>query len=202
LFQLDTYSSWFIVSAVTAFALEGIFIKYFYDKKYKYAFILNVVGLGIMIAHTYVIYGQLIGKDYQNFWYVTVILVMVINLLFGLCFVYSRAKERHYLKISGVVLFILAIFYSTLLVSSWTSGSPELKASMNRIFPWLELSTIIFAVLYILNFLSELKELQENGDTQVASKGLNAVLIIFGLLSLFGVQYFILQIAIESGGIW
>lgn len=162
------FRGWFTFSSAINFI--GIFILGYYFKMKGYAKVLNgLIAIAIVTSlgtfHTY----QAIGIDKLPGLLDHIVTggVYVTGFIYAIILIKSNAKERPHLRLLGNLLCIFFPFSATLYILFFVSSSPEFRASINEIWAWSETLGNSLPVLYLLNFISELKEVSTS-ETQLA----------------------------------
>lgn len=150
------------------FALDvPVFIVLFYyfrHKDYNHAFsVLIVLAVTVLIFHI-TGYTWLQGRVWGMQDKVSFMLLLGVLTIYGFVLIYSNASERPYLKKIGYFISVFTPIVATMYVLIITNNDTWLQETLNYAFRWAELIGSIIPILYIFNFLRELKQTppQEN----------------------------------------
>lgn len=183
LFFLQAFLPWFMLVVVMHFAGLSILLKYYHYKKYRAAFLMVIVTAIISLCHFVITYSMLTGDSTLTGYYtITYVLVMATSILFALVLVFSRTAERPWLKVAG----IFAITHSITIMATfiWTINAQSLhvRAALEAVHRWGGATASLILVLYIVNFLSEMKAHAEKVNT-MRQRYWNTTMVAVGIIA-------------------
>lgn len=154
--QPPFFLSFLVSLCAIVFFNNIIILKYFHHKNYRTVLIL---GIGAVLLLCFLIVQSNImafGNRLENLYFNTLI-SMVFYIPWSLGLIFSKAGERLWLKRIGVLSIIILLISIPTLV--WAYSALEWK-TISQIHLWTGFSWILITIFWIMNFLSELKELK------------------------------------------
>ena len=191
LYRLASFRSWFLVFDFIALITASLLLTYYYRKNYRATFwagwvatLLSFVTLLYLILATlYPLLGQ-----YAR---VAVLLGVVANLVYGTTLAASHSGSRPWLKGTGIAM---ALLYSAqLAVLLWFIDIPPYPptAKLDIIQQWLSFADRIVPVLFLFNFVDELKNTPDGKEPVDLPAGL---LLAKGMVVILAISTTVLAI--------
>lgn len=134
-----------------------VILKYFHHKNYRTVLISGIISAVLLICFFFVQNNIRAFGKLDNLYFNTLISV-VFYMPWSLGMIFSKAGERLWLKRIGVLS--ITILFITIPTLVWAYSVLDWK-TISQIHLWTGFSWILITIFWIMNFLSELKELKE-----------------------------------------
>ncbi len=180
--ELPSFLNWIVVTGVVQIAASIFVLKYYHYKKYQLVF---VTGIIITIAGFWYVIMLYMMRLLETVFYPSLLIANAVGVLYGIGLIFSKAGERIWLKVAGIVTILNSLVYISVIL--WITISPEVRYSPTvlNIWKWHSFLHAIIPMLFIMNFLNESKNSNvqdvENTGTSF-SKSLMALAVIFALI--------------------
>jgi len=180
--ELPSFLNWIMVTGVVQIAASIFVLKYYHYKKYQLVF---VTGIIIAVAGFWYAIMLYMMRLLETVFYPSIIAANVVGVLYGICLIFSKAGERKWLRVAGIVTIVNSLVYISVIL--WFTISPEVRYSPTvlNIWEWHSFLHAIIPMLFIMNFLDELKNLnvqEEENKNITFSKSLMALAVIGALI--------------------
>ena len=158
--ELPSFLNWIVVTGVIQIAASIFVLKYFHYKKYQLVF---VTGIIITIAGFWYVIMLYMMRLLETVFYPSLLIANAVGVLYGIGLIFSKAGERIWLKVAGIVTILNSLVYISVIL--WFTISPEVKNSPTviNIWEWHSFLHAIIPMLFIMNFLDEVKNLNVAG---------------------------------------
>lgn len=163
LWQQESFRGWFVYASIINFL--GMFILAFYFKSKGYTSALKIlIGIALAAVFGTVVTYQVIGTGIETRWvdHMAFASMQIVGLLYAIALINSNVSERPYLKLLGQALCVYVPITVTLYILFFTSTNPEFRNTINGIFAWTEPLSSLLLLLYLANFVDELKVLNKS----------------------------------------
>jgi len=198
LFYLDSFLPWFVILAIINLVWSLIILKYYHYKKYWFTFLaITFVTIATLYQHT-VFYIILVSGKLKSYYIPALLLVLSIGILYAISLIFSRAGKRPWLKTAGIFTFILALVLISAIIWHMNSQDVQLKSTLDNFMQWASLTGNLIAVVFMMNFLSELRILKEENVDSTQHKSLESFLGLASTIALLATLIFGVWIARES----
>ncbi|WP_259070328.1 hypothetical protein HDF24_14710 [Mucilaginibacter sp. X4EP1] len=160
LFNIDSYSSWFLAANITGITGVLLFLKYCYYQKYRLVFFSGIASIVATLSYVVVTYILLKSGQLRSYYIPTLYLHFGIDTIYALSLIFSNAREKLWLKLAGIyTLIICAILLTILTWGIWTKDFHTLTI-LSKISQWTSLIGSLLYVIYIMNFVAEIRALK------------------------------------------
>ena len=184
LIEVPSLRQWMILMTAITVVWSLILLKYYYQKQYSIAFSILVVTTTATLVHFVFYYQALSTHELSIGFFIGMAVVLVANLAHGICLIFSRASERPWMKIAGVLIVILEVVMIASIIWALVSVTARLTGSIDMIHKWVSLVSSLVPFFFILNFHEEYKTGQKNPQTD-HSIGLIGLASISACIALF-----------------
>ena len=168
IFSLPSFIPWFILVILVSLIWTIILLKYYHFKKYRSAFILGIITTGAALCFYFLVYLMLKGNRPGTYNALIFLAFLGTGILYSLSLIFSGAGKRPWLKAAGV--FGLMIDLALIAVMIWSMILIDVQSyvAIGKLNQWISLAGALLPVLYLFNFLSEIKQLKvENRNPSV-----------------------------------
>jgi hypothetical protein len=168
IFSLESFPIWFLVTNAITLATSYFLLKYYYDKRFRVTFYTGTIAILTGLCHAVVIYVMLTSGGLENFVMPTLFLSIVANIVYAVSLMASSARKRLWLKIAGYAIFLTSLVVGAVLNWGLNNSEVQLDGSLEKFIQRVSLVGSLIPLLYILNFMGELKVLKEGpADTSI-----------------------------------
>ena len=180
--ELPSFLNWIVVTGVIQIAASIFVLKYYRYKKYQFVF---VTGIIITIAGFWYVIMLYMIRLLETVFYPSLLFANAVGVLYGIGLMFSKAGERIWLKVAGIVTILNSLVYISVIL--WITVSPEVRYSPTviNIWKWHSFLHAIIPMLFIMNFLNEAKNSSEQDVENTGtsfSKSLMALVVILALI--------------------
>ncbi|MGI4020195.1 MAG: dienelactone hydrolase family protein [Janthinobacterium lividum] len=184
IYFLEPFLPWFFTAGFISLIGLLFLLKYYYFRRFWFTFytgtIYTVANLCLSTTFSYML---LTGKLVSFYYAPTFIFTLLTGAIYGLSLLFSIAGKRPWLKAAG--LFTLMISLTLLSISFWGKFFPNSlqTGKLKKINEWIPLINSLLPALYIMNFLGELKILQQEKTSTTSQKFSDGFLGTGGILA-------------------
>ena len=198
-FSLESFAIWFLVVNAVTLAAGICMLKYFHYRKYRLALLTGTIAVLGSLCHATIIYIILVSGELQDYFMPTLLISMGTGMIYATSLIFSRAGERLWLKIAGVSALIIGVVVGAALL--WGMKVPEvyLNGTLDKIFQRASLVGSLIPLLYIMNFLDELKSLKKEAVHTGAKGAQETPMTVVVALALFTTIVLGVLVATEAG---
>lgn len=176
--MMESFWGWFLISNAIALTGSCLVLKYFYYKKYRFAFIFGVVSTIITLGQGILFYVVLGTARWQGLYIPFVLLSVGTGIVHALILIFSTASERPLLKTTGVLMLVFGVLLAAALIGTLSSQDGGVRTTFDNVIQWTLLAESLIPVLLILNFSSEIRALSSSnadGPLRRSSESLRGV---------------------------
>ena len=201
IFTLQSFAEWLLVTYIISLIGSLFLLKYYHYKKYWFTFSTGTIATITLLCHVIIIYVILVAGAWQSYNIPTLILFLVAGIVYAISLIFSRAGKRPWLKAAGVFMLIIDVVLLSALI--WGMNSPEVQTNgtLEKIIQWISLAGSLGPVLFIMNFLGELKLLKAENPHAPMRKSLENVLGLMGMIAFAFTVGFGVMLATESASL-
>lgn len=147
--------NWIIFESLVALVSSLMLLKYYHYKEYRVAFWTLIVSLAAGVFHFVIFYKTLKTKELSLYFFAAILLVMVTGIVYGISLIFSKVRERPWLKAAGVFVFVLALCSLASVIWAISSVSARANGSIAKLEQWGSLIGSFAPLLFIMNFRNE-----------------------------------------------
>jgi poly(3-hydroxybutyrate) depolymerase len=162
LYAQESYPAWYLCAFGIFFIGWLTLLKYYHYKKFTFAFWTALISIIAIMLQAMVVYSVLMGVREMIVLYVPVILLAIGgSMLAGASLLFSPAGERPWLKVAGIVALVQGLVLAATIM--WSMSPPDLQKNFltEKIHQWTALVSSFVPLLFVMNFLNELKLLKK-----------------------------------------
>jgi len=198
-YSLASFVYWYLFSHSVFLLGTAIFLRYFHLKKFYLAFwTISMVTIASLIQFS-IGFGAFMGmRELINYYMSAHSIVVGASIVFGLALIFSDAGKRYWLKLMGIYSFLVGIVLMAAAVWYFNSTDNGKLLTLEQVYKWASLVSWIGPVLFMMNFLSEQKQLRPEREDSVPSQKWEGVMAITRAVVLFATLFFALKLAGET----
>lgn len=198
LFTLQSFLFWFALLTIVNLIWSIILLIYCYYKKYKTTFSLAIPFTIAALCLSVIIVITLASKKEVSFYYPTYLVFTGTAILFALSLIFSKAGERSWLRATGIFSFIIYLILMSILIGSKFFDYNQIAGEVEKLAQWLSLAASILPVLFIMNFLSELRIVKVNYENRILQRRLKEFMVLLGVVAFSATLFVAGKLASES----
>ncbi|MBT1700185.1 dienelactone hydrolase family protein [Fulvivirgaceae bacterium PWU4] len=187
---LKAFVPWFFLAVIMNFAGSVILARYYQHKKYKAAFSTVVAVAIISIFYFIVAYHVVTGNALAAHYTAAYQLMLLAAMAHAIVLVFSKARERIWLKAAGMFGLILAVTQLSFFWAIMSSQSFQLRHTLGEVQQWVAVVGSLGLVLYIKNFRDELNAM-ETEKSEVTPYLLSNTVTVFTMMVVFAATLFL-----------
>ncbi|WP_209405435.1 dienelactone hydrolase family protein [Pseudozobellia sp. WGM2] len=158
---LESYPIWLLTSGAIYFTGLFCLVFYYFHKKYYVAFLATIL-LGLASFWFLVVnYFMLTEQRLEGRFISAYIIVLLSFLLFGISLLFSKAREKYWLKVAGIFIFLIGIALTITFIWSLNLKDFDLRRSLDEVHGIILVFLWLTPLPFILNFNDELKDVEE-----------------------------------------
>lgn len=200
-FTLQSFVSWFVTMSSISIVTTLILLKYFHYKGFWLAFSGGIIVAITSLGRFYVLYNLLTVRGLESYYAPVSFIDMGAGILYSIILIFSNAGKRLWLRVAGGLTFVVGLLFMITLIWSLKVAVPQVNGSLDIISRWISFLGAFVLVPYILNFLTELKTVNENKAHAKLRNYLAGLLLVMGLGALVATLYMGPKIANERNGL-
>jgi dienelactone hydrolase len=192
-------ASWYLVTNLVSLIGLSFCLQYFHHKQYWLAFSTGLLAILANVLLMGVVYAiMLLFKQFERFHPLVAMTALGTSFVYSLTLIFSKAGQRFWLKMAGIVGLILALNLLTFLLLAQSSPEAWPRVRMEKIGQWANLASLLLPVLYILNFRDELKALEPTKKTNLTNQLSESFLGLMGILALGAILFFGFRLSLQG----
>ncbi|MEO9805218.1 MAG: alpha/beta hydrolase-fold protein [Reichenbachiella sp.] len=197
-FSLPSFYSWSMFLAAISYMWQIIVFKYYHDKKYSLAFASGVFSVIISLCYLIVVFDLLAINEWQKLFAPAYLALSGAGMLHTAILIFSNTKERPWLKRVGVCFFISYLTMFSAFIWNLNVHDVWLNTILDKVLHWTPRVSNLFLVFFIMNFLSELKQIKLEKASETQSR--NSKRITEGVAILIAIVAFLFvgKVVIDS----
>lgn len=169
----DEFVTWFIIVVVISLTKAVLLIRYYNYKRFLAAFTLATISALVYAVFGFVIFKILEDHELVAYYQPLQIINVIVALLYGISLLVSVARKRFWLKLAGIYTLLIGV--PTLIILIYVHQTNE-QMPLYKLAQWLMIAGDLTPMLFILNFIAELKSQEDIKVSQESTDGLVALL--------------------------
>lgn len=186
MYMQEAFVGCFLVQAVVSLLASLFILRYYYYRKYWLTFSTAAIHFIGSLCFFIVFFRMLQAGTLVNYYFPALIFYLSAGILYALSLMFSNAGKRLWLKIAGAIFLIIGIILLSALTWNLTTQDSEVKGILEKVGSWTSIVGSLIPVLFIINFLDELKTAnKESGQKNlykllyVAGSAASAIALVF-----------------------
>ena len=188
--ELVSTRGWILFFLIVSVTSWLIMIGYFRYREYQFALWAVVGVIATSAIQVFSLLKILQTREITPFFALTTLLAILAGIVLGISLVFTKAKERYWLRIAGISFLLTGLLGLTTVVWALTSVDARLDGTIQKMDQWQSIAQCITPIFFILNFFNErsaAKGLVRDGGLETVM-GL-ASLIAVAATPIIGLQY-------------
>jgi predicted esterase len=186
---LESFNGWMWMALAVMAIAEGAIIRYLWHQAYRLA----AIACGISCVAVFIHYQLILNREwrviYQEHYPAVASVILGTALFWGLSLVFTKAGEKRWLRLSGILTILVSILLAALSFLYFRTGEGSAKLLIDKTSRWVSLFGLSALACLVVHFYQENKRWADadNAPPQ-AVPGLLKLIAIFGLL-FFGFNF-------------
>jgi len=186
MYQLQSFTNWFLVLISISLIGSWITLKYYNYMGYRLALTTGAASI-ITVHFQYIIfYFMLLGlmKGLQGFYIITIVSSLVAGLLYSISLIFSKAGKNHWLRATGIFMFLVGGASIFLLIMLINAGQGQSNSITTQLSQWVAFASSLVPVPIILLFYTELKSLKLHEEVLNQNKSSDLLYVVGGIAAM------------------
>ena len=197
-FTLPVFFPWFIFYNVILLMAAAVYAYYFNVKAFKVSFGAMLLNAVAGIVSFIIIAGVFRGRrEWIALYTPAQIFLLTTTVVLALTFIFSRARRRFWLRISGIFLACSGIVI-LILTAVHANAPPDLASSLEGTAKWASLLSCIGPFLMMLNFLDEQQSLPAHTSEISTQNAVNTSISFLLFAAVLGTIFFAFKLTGET----
>ncbi|MBA4058651.1 MAG: hypothetical protein C0490_28300, partial [Marivirga sp.] len=164
IFMMESFWGWFLVTNIIALVGAYLSLKYLHYRQYYFTFFAGILSAVVTLAQSVIFYIILNKAILQNLYIPVVFLAVGTGILYAVSLIFSDARERPWLKMTGVSILILNIVLLVALIWTVSSQDGSVRTALEKVMQWTVLVGSLIPLLLIMNLLNEIRDLKTKNE--------------------------------------
>jgi hypothetical protein len=182
IYTADSYVAWFLVLNVTAVIGSALLLMYYWHHNYRIVFFTGTIAVIANLGYCYILLTPAL-KPYYGF---SLLLSLCTVIVYFLSLIFSNTRKRHWLKLAAICGLVIALLLASAFIGATYSKDLRIIYRLNKTAQWSSIAWYLVNVVFIMNFLREIKELK-TATTNVSRTKYAAA--IFGFLAIIATVF-------------
>jgi len=181
--QAGEFTAWFVVTSLISLTTTIFLLRYYYYKRFMLVFAGAIISILAHLCSSLVVVIILVNRELIAYYMPSQIIYLGVTILYVISLSFSVAGKRFWLKLAG--LYGLLIGLPVIIVLIYGQPQPQ-HIQLNIIGQWVMVAASFTPVLFIMNFIDELKS-PDTIKTVRETGGIS--LVVLGVVMLLFVGY-------------
>ena len=177
IFMSDAYSTWFFVVSITFIIGSILLLYYYYCQDLRFAFFTGTVAIITYLGYSTVAFIIVISRELESYYLPVSLVYLCATMLYAGSLIFSNTRKKFWLKSAGVYAFIVSVVLLLTLIELMYVKDVGVTGISVKIAQWASLAGYFVPVLFIMNFLSELRMLNEENVDRKKGKSLEDLVV-------------------------
>lgn len=187
IYKAHSYIGWYLLLNVTAIISSILSLKYYFHYNYRVAFFSGTIAIIANLAYATVFYIILTSGLSV---YVKPILLLYLSaiIVYFLSLIFSNTRNRYWLKLAGVCGLVIVLISASAFIGVAYSKNVRIISILRKITQLGFIALYLVNVMFIMNFLGEIRLLKTENVNVSRKKYLE---IILGSIAIVAVVFMI-----------
>jgi hypothetical protein len=163
IYTLDSFVAWFLVLQITAVIGSILLFKYYYYRSYWFAFYTGIIAVIFNLGYTTVTYFILTSGELRSYSMPAFFFSQCAGIVYAVSLIFSNTRKRFWIMLGGLCALVMGVTLVSAVIGSMYIKDARLIVMVVKIVQWAPMSGALINVLFIINFLAEIKALKPGG---------------------------------------
>ena len=155
----EDYIPWFLLVNVTATIGSILSLKYYLHHNYRVAFFTGSIAFIASLSNAFACY--IIFTSGPISYYTTVLLIYLCAIIiYAVSLIFSNTKKRYWLKLAGICVLVIVLVSVSAFMGSTYAKDVQTLSILRKITQGGTVAFCLVNLLFIMNFLGEIRELK------------------------------------------
>lgn len=192
IYKLDSYVAWFSVLNITAFIGSILLLKYYYHHNYRFVFFTGIIAVMANLGYITVFYTILSSGGLRSYYMPALVLDLCAVILYSASLIFSNTRKRYWLKLVGICGLVTGLVLVSAIIGHLYPKDVRINSILGKLVQWSPMAWCVVNLLFILNFLGEIRTLKTKNANVPRQRPLESI------LGLAAVIAFVFTIAIGT----
>jgi predicted esterase len=183
--ELASTRLWILLSLVVNITSWLIMMAYLRYRNYQFSLWAVVAMIATSSLQAFALFTTLQTREITPVFALTTVLTISAGIVYGISLVFSRANERYWLRIAGIVSFLVGTIGLSTIIWGLTSVDARVDGTIEKLDQWLTMAASMIPFFFILNFISE----RSTTKSFVRDGGLETVMRLAALVLIIAVPF-------------
>ncbi|HEX3385760.1 MAG TPA: hypothetical protein VHS53_11250, partial [Mucilaginibacter sp.] len=184
IYQFGSYVSWFLEGNGIGIIGSILLLKYYHDQGYRGAFLTGIIALVANLVYVAVVYINLTSAELVSYSMLIILVNLGAIIIYTGSLIFSNARKRYWLKLAGIVGSLTGLTLLSIIIGRTYIKDAGLVSTLGKIIRWSPFGWYLADVMFIMNFVAELRTLKPKNPDSAAQ---NTLAGISGVLALFAI---------------
>ena len=200
LFRQKSFLTLFVFQMIVSLFMSVLALKYYWHKKYHFAFSTGMVSIVSSVVYALVVYSTLSTLQQHALYFPILIFHVLTTIALSISLIFPSAGNRYWLRIAGIYLLIVALPTVISIVYMLLDPSANTAATIEKFAPWVSLISSLCPIFFILNFIDEARHIER--DTENPTKQESPLTVWQWLVVLLGIGVLTYGVKLSSDVYW
>jgi hypothetical protein len=186
IYTLDPYVSWFLTVNITAVVGSILLLKYYYDHNYRFAFFTGIIAVIANLGFAVVFYIILSSAGLRSYYMPALVIDLCAGTVYSASLIFSNTRKRYWLKLAGIWGLVISLVLVSAVIGHMYPKDVRINSILAKIVQWAPIAGGLLNVLFIMNFLGEIRTLRAESANIPKQKSLES---IFGFLAIIAFAF-------------
>lgn len=184
IYKLDSYNAWFLCGNITAIVGSVLLFKYYLHNNFRLAFFTGIIGGIANLCYFTVCYINLTSAALRSYYLPALFLYLSAIIIYMASLIFSDARKRYWLKLAGIFGVIITLVLALSFIGSAYSKNALVIARLQKTIRWSSIAACLANVLFIMNFIDELWQLNTKNTYTLRKKYLETTMGLYAIVAI------------------
>ncbi|GGH35651.1 hypothetical protein GCM10007423_27430 [Dyadobacter endophyticus] len=156
---LESFNSWMWLVLFVIAVTNAALVRYLWHNSYRLAAVACVVSTLAVFFHYALILNRELRVFYQEHYHAVAFFLFGTAMLWGLSLVFTKAGEKRWLRLSGIVTVFIEVLLAATFVLYFQTSEGSTKLLIDKVSRWISLLGSLAPVCFVIHFRLENKRL-------------------------------------------
>jgi hypothetical protein len=160
--MFNSYVAWFLAMHITAVMGSILLLKYYYYRGYRFAFFTGIITVIANLGNAAVVYMILMPGGSRSYYVymATLLFYLCALILYAVSLTFSKTRKRFWLKLAGICTLVIGLVFVSAVIGGMYPKDVRIYNISRKIAQWATIGGGLVNVLFIMNFLAEMRTLK------------------------------------------
>ena len=153
--ELASTRGWMFILMIITIVSWLIIVAYSHYRNYQFSLWAAVGVIATSVIQAFSFLKVLQTREMTPLFALTTVASILAGIVFGISLLFSKAKERYWLKIAGISFILIGLLGLSTIFLALASVDARLDGTIERLDQWMTMVQCIIPFFFILNFINE-----------------------------------------------